>query len=788
MTVESPGDADAKMDMGAVWGALKRRGLRIIFVTLVLLAGTYALLTFVPKMYESTASILVESRDNSFTRAANDTASSTGPNADSTISSQIELVKSRDTLLTVVHSLHLTDDEEFNGTSKSPLSFLTRLFKKPTTATVEDIVIANLQDRLTVIRERDSALISVIVRTTRPQLSADLANAIAKADVARRADLSLSDTADASQWLQQQIVQMQKRVADAEGKVANFKVDNDLYSGTNNSTLLEQQMSDISNQITAAQARKNTAQSRSTLIRGLLAAGQPIDGVEDVRNSVTIQQLMTQKAQLTSQRAQLLATLLPNHPSVQAVVAQIVATDRQIQIEGRRVADALDAEVKIEGTLQTSLELNLATIKDKAGDATKQGVTLDQLDREAKADRDLLEGYMSRYRDAASRTDANAALPDVRVVTQAAPELTPVSPKTTLILSAVGFVSLAVQIAVLVFGELLSGRALVEGGRWVEAEPTDMEEVSAPEPVRVPVPAPLKAERDIPVAAPTVEEAEVAPSMIPAVETPSGAAGRPASSGLRSWFSKRAKAVGTSLTAFEPPIIEKQPATSAMATDAFPSPDIQQPSLSHEIATETIGVLPVEAASFAVSSDAADAERLNNLSADLILGRVRVVMIAALDTQRESEALADRLIADVLHRGLSVVRVDAGSGRPSTEPGITDLSAERAGFGDVVQKTGDESLAEVPWGHLTTIDRRSTRPITLIEALSDIYEVVIVLTGRIGMASSLPMFAGIQCRLVLVAAQQPDEVTEASARADAAALGYDVVETIVTSPRQAAVA
>ena len=115
-------------------------------------------------------------------------------------------------------------------------------------------------------------------------------------------------------------------------------------------------MTETASQITAAQERKNTAESRSTLIRGLLAAGQPIDGVEDVRNSVTIQQLMQQKAQLTSQRAQLLATLLPTHPSVESVTAQIVELDKQITAEGKRVADALEAEAKIETSVQQSLQ------------------------------------------------------------------------------------------------------------------------------------------------------------------------------------------------------------------------------------------------------------------------------------------------------------------------------------------------------------------------------------------------------------------------------------------------
>src|SRR6185312_5699854 len=169
---------------------------------------------------------------------------------------------------------------------------------------------------------------------------------------------------------------------------------------------------------------------------------------------------------------------------------------------------------------------------------------------------------------------------------------------------------------------------------------------------------------------------------------------------------------------------------------------------------------------------------LVNLSADLVLGRTRMVLLAALDAHADTEVLADRLIGDVLRRGLSVAKVDAGSARPSTEPGLADLAAGAATFGEVVHKRGEDGLAEVPWGHIAALDRRSPKPVTLVEALADIYEVVIVMTGRIGMASSLPIFTGLPCRLIVVATARPDPARFEAARSDVLALGYDSVEFI----------
>ena len=210
MAIESPADNDVRMDMRALGAAIGRRWLRVVLITAILLGGTYAALLFVPKSYESTSSILVENRDSAYTRPANDTSSNSNSGStqtiDTVVASQIELVKSRDTLLAVVRTQHLADDPEFNGTASSSLSFITKYFKKAaSTATPEDIAVDTLADHILVVRERDSTAINITVRSGNPDKAAVLANAIADADVSRRAGLSLSDTADASQWLEQQI-------------------------------------------------------------------------------------------------------------------------------------------------------------------------------------------------------------------------------------------------------------------------------------------------------------------------------------------------------------------------------------------------------------------------------------------------------------------------------------------------------------------------------------------------------------------------------------------------------
>lgn len=698
MTFESQMAHDARIDVGALFGAVLKRLPRIVIVTLALLAAAFVVVMFMPRLYESSASILVEPRSNVYFRSTNEQAPVSSNDA-GVVSSQIELLKSRDTLLTVVDKLDLRSVPEFNGVGGggfSPVAIVSQLLgRKAAPVSIDEVVLNNLYERLSATQERDSRLISVTVSSTNPQLAADIANAVANAHVARRAELSLSDTAEASSWLADEIAKLRVSVTAAETAVANFKVDNDLFIGSNNTSLADQQLSTVAAQITAAQERKNAALSRAALIRSMIEQGQPIDGIADVRESAVIQQLSQEKARLQGEKAQRSATLLSNHPTIQALTAQIAELNNQIALEGRRVADALEAEAQIEADLEASLQADLTRAKSSASTATQDIVTLDGLEREAKAQRDLLEGYLQRYSEAVSRTESNSALPDVRVVSVAAPAVSPASPKTQLILIAVGFLAIAVQLGIVVFGELMSGRAIVPGQAEARRAQDELDEV------------------------PFVED-ELEPD--------------------QRWE--------------EPLELEAvEPETPQDALVAYRAEPEFEPELPEPVASEPQDVgAPAAPSSVALPG----VVPLSALSSDLVLGRTHLLILAAHKDNADCAALAEELISHALARGLSVALVDAGSARTGDEPGLADLSIGAASFGDVVQKSADNSFAEVAWGQGRIIDRASGKPLTLVEALADIYEVVLLMTGRVGNASTLPMFQGLDGRLVLVAGDDDD--------------------------------
>ena len=659
----SAGQAEASIDAGLVLRAVLKNLVRIAFVTALLCAAAYAVLLFVPKLYESRAELLIEPRSTAYTSAASNQNADTYYIDIATVSSAIELIKSRDTIRAAIAAMDLLNDPAFEGRTEASL-------------------VSEISDNLIVTQERSSRLIAVAYRDRDPEMAARIANGVAVAHIERRAGQQISDTVEATAWLQQEIDRLRADVSEAERAIADFRVQNDLFTGANNESLTNQQLSNFASQITAAAERRSAAQSRAQLIRALLESGQSVIGVSDVQASSVGQQLSQELGRLQGERAQRSATLLPNHPTIRSLDAQIAEIEGQITAEGRRIAAALEAQAQIEADLQQSLQAELDRLKVTAGSDTIEGVTLAELEREAAAQRDLLNAYLLRFTEATARSDVASALPDVRIVSEAAPSSSPATPKTMLILAAVGIASILLQVGGVIFSELLSGRALVERR------------------------APDSAHSE-------TEASEAHPPVL------------------------------TNVTAIE---AIHQAAGTARAT----------PSLDVEIEA---------------------------IAAAAIAGVDRILVIGSTQGGTQSLELAERLTAKLINEGQSVAEIDAASGSQGIELGLADLCAQEADFGEVVHRGMNERFAFVPWGQAGRLEHNVERARTLVEALSDIYEVVIIVTGEPGAESSLALFGGVGAKCLLLVAED-DAVRDEQVVVP----GYDKVQTIPAAYKRSEVA
>src|SRR5690606_35237818 len=116
--------------------------------------------------------------------------------------------------------------------------------------------------------------------------------------------------------------------------------------GVSPSTLPQQQLTDLNAELTRVRGVRAEAEAKATQIRAALDAGTALNASE-VINSPLIQRLVEQQVALRTQMADLNATLLPQHPRMRALNAQIADLDRQIANEAQKVLQAAESDARL---------------------------------------------------------------------------------------------------------------------------------------------------------------------------------------------------------------------------------------------------------------------------------------------------------------------------------------------------------------------------------------------------------------------------------------------------------
>jgi len=459
-------EADMEIDLRALFSTLLRKlPLIVLFVALVSV-GAFFGLKALPPSYTSEVSILIDGGDGGLTDATQASAEQTMTGLDEqAITSQVQLVRSRDLARSVAEKLDLASKAEFNPALRSA-SFLDTVLtavgldSKPM-GTVEDQVLKAYYKRLSVYAVDRSRVIVVDFRSNDPELAAAIANAIAEGYIVLQREAKRTATADAAKYLDGQIGELRTKVQDAEAKVEAFRSENDLFSsgGTGDSTLPQQQLGDLNTELSKVQAEIADAKARADQIRAALQVGS-ISNLPEVQNSPLIQRLVEQQVGLRAQIAQLSATLLPQHPRMRELNAQVRDLDRLIDVEARKIVDGLDAEVARAQARAKELNASVTLQKVATGEANGAEVELRALEREAAAQRDLLDTYLRRYREAVSREQASLPPADARIVSRAAVSDEPSFPKVVPMTAAAAVAALVLSIAFILLRELASGRPM----------------------------------------------------------------------------------------------------------------------------------------------------------------------------------------------------------------------------------------------------------------------------------------------------------------------------------------
>ena len=493
------------IDLRALGTALARKRSWIIVPTVLALVASLAVVNLVTPRYKSEARILIDGRENVFLRPNSDRTEERQALDAEAVTSQVQLVLSRDLAREIIKKNKLAERPEFDPVLQgvSPLKSLAALIgigRDPFSMTPEERVLDAYYERLQAYAVDKSRVIVIEFQSADPELAARVANSIADGYLVLQQSVRQEQAKNASQWLAGEIESLRKKVSEAEARVEDFRSKSSLFIGTNNTTLSNQQMGEVNTQLNNARSMKADAESKARLIKEMLQSGKPIEASEVV-NSELMRRLSEQRVTLRAQLAEQSSTLLGNHPRIKELKAQLGDLDNQIRDEAAKISRSLESDARIASGRVDGLTVSLEQLKKQAASTNGQDVQLRALEREAKAQRDLLETYLAKYREANTRETIDTAPTDGRIISRAIVSNTPAYPKKLPIVLIATIATLLLSSGVVVTGELLRQTAPRAAAVFMPAavrrEPAVARQEVVVEPVVEPVteePAPLQPE------------------------------------------------------------------------------------------------------------------------------------------------------------------------------------------------------------------------------------------------------------------------------------------------------
>lgn len=447
------------IDLHALGAVLARRRGWIIVPTVLALVASIAAVNLVTPRYKSEARILIDGRENVFLRPNSDRTEERQALDAEAVTSQVQLVLSRDLAREIIRKNKLAERPEFDPVLQgiSPLKSLAALVgigRDPFSMTPEERVLDAYYERLQAYAVDKSRVIVIEFQSADPDIAARVANSIADGYLVLQQDARQEQARNASQWYAGRIDELRRNVSEAEAKAEDFRSKSSLFIGTNNTTLSNQQMGEVNTQLNNARALKADAEAKARLIREMLQSGKPIEATE-VLNSESMRGPSQQRVQLRAQLAEQSSTLLGNHPRIKELKAQLADLDNQIRDEAAKIARSLENDARFASGRVQELSASLEQLKKQATSTNGQDVQLRALEREAKAQRDLLETYLAKYREANTRETIDTAPTDGRIISRAMVSNTPAYPKKLPIVLIATIATLLLSSGVVVTGELL---------------------------------------------------------------------------------------------------------------------------------------------------------------------------------------------------------------------------------------------------------------------------------------------------------------------------------------------
>ena len=420
---------DNVIGLGTLMATLWRGKWLILLVTCATMSlGAFYVFVVAVPLYKSSSVVMLETKQESIIDLQSVVGGLSGDSSE--VNSELEVLKSRGLMGKVVDKLDLISDPEFNNILRPPpalIAIKARILgtnaspEEPSEKRIRDNVISALLDKLSVRNVPQSLVFQVTVETESAQKSARIADTIVDLYILNQIEVKFEATEQATTWLAGRVAELQDELETAEAKANAF----------NNTTTLvspealqsqEVQLKDLRERISQTEITATTATARYDALK---SASTPAEQA-DVSQDRQLQRLLDQVQDSAS-----------GQTAFDTAFQRLLS---RAKLERQRAAQQLEALRASE----TELSKQIAQQREDL-------ITLQQLSREAEANRLLYEYFLTRLKETSAQEGIQKA--DSRMLSQAVIPINPSAPRKSLTLSMTTFLGVMLGVGAVLLQE-----------------------------------------------------------------------------------------------------------------------------------------------------------------------------------------------------------------------------------------------------------------------------------------------------------------------------------------------
>jgi polysaccharide biosynthesis transport protein len=406
-----------------------RRLPRLLMASALVGGLAYLISSMIAPSYESEAQVSIQAKGRN---DAMDAATRMDPAA---VNTHVQAMLSPELGRTIVKDMDLASRKEFNRKlgAVDRWSGMLRLFGfggPRSGETEEDQVLSHFYKNLAVYSPKESRLIGIQFTSIDKDLAAAVPNKLAEMYRNSLADQTKTEITELQTVLEPKIAALKQEISKAEREIEAFRGKSDIFGGQSTPGLNNQQLAELTAELSKVKAERSEADARAKSSRELLKSGSA-EALPDVQKSVLVTSLIQQRVALERRVSENAVANLPGHPVSKKLQAELEGLRKQIAAEIAKVIDSIDKEAKVASFREDSVQKRLKEMKENTVTKGPNEAELRTLEASARSKRAELERLENQFEANRIKADSRAVGVEAQIVSKAQPSSMPVSPNKT---------------------------------------------------------------------------------------------------------------------------------------------------------------------------------------------------------------------------------------------------------------------------------------------------------------------------------------------------------------------